>query len=509
MLVNHEELVRDVISERLNNRFLFVYEWDSWLKWDTARWAPIPRVNVRGAIGDWAHRHYVDANEKDAKAWAGICSYKSQEALTELAEHHLMRFAREFDANPLLLNCQNLTVDLAEGKTHAHNPADLITRITPVRYIVGASHPDWFKVLTALPEELWDWMQLRFGQSITGSRTPDGKILFLLGTGRNGKSAFVDTLQFALGGREEHGYSLRADRSILSSKSAQPGSANPALAALEGMRLAIIEELEDTHHLSATALKDLADTAIITAREVYAHQHEFMAVHSLFVTSNTTPSLSDTDDGSWRRPEIVRFPYKFEAVDYPIDGIHREPDDTLKARCIEGTEQREAALAWLVEGAIAFHTSEGYKRFLDIPRVVRANTEGWRAESDLFMAYIKSFLVFDQAAVRPDDMRNHFNKWAVSLGHNELSAQKFNGRFAGHTLITTSNVERNKRMRTAALAKVISYPPGIADDAKLNKNLNKMHPVWYGFRYRTDADDESDARAIPTNPHALGKNRWA
>jgi hypothetical protein len=42
MIVNHEALVRGVIAERLNNRFLFVYEWESWLEWDSARWAPIP-----------------------------------------------------------------------------------------------------------------------------------------------------------------------------------------------------------------------------------------------------------------------------------------------------------------------------------------------------------------------------------------------------------------------------------------------------------------------------------
>ena len=430
MIVNHEALVRYVIAERLNNRFLFVYEWESWLEWDSARWAPIPRVNVRGAIGDWAHRNYIDASNKDARKWATICSYSSQEALTELAEHHLLKHAHEFDANPFLLNCQNLTVNLQSGSTHAHDPADLLTRVTPVSYIEGARHSDWSKVMTALPEELWDWIQLRMGQAITGRQTPDGKIIFFLGSGRNGKSAFVDTIQFALGSREQHGYSLRADRSILSSKAVQPGSANPAKAALEGMRLAIVEELEDTHHLSATALKDLADTAIITAREVYAHQHEFEAVHSLFVTSNTTPSLTDTDDGSWRRPEIVRFPYKYAATNFPTE-MHREPDDTLKDR-LRGTEQLEAVLAYLVEGAVAYHTDEGYKRFLDIPRVVRANTEGWRADTDIFTAYIKSFLIFDPTRAAPRQRRGRHRGQRAAQHHRPAHVCDRHRRGPGH-----------------------------------------------------------------------------
>ena len=481
MSANQEALVRDVIAERLQDRFLFVYEHEAWLKWDGVRWAPTPRIEVRNEIGDWAHTRWLEAPEGKVKdSAASACSYDSQEALTNLAEGHLLKFAADFDSNPLWLNCQNGTVNLATGELTAHDPNQLLTRVAAVNFVPGYRHPDFDKALRALPEELHEWMQLRFGQAITGLQPEDEHIIYLVGTGENGKSALLDTFRAALGEKSERGYSLMAHRSILSAGTTTPGGINSALASLEGMRFVTIEELADGHFLSSTAIKDVVGTAKISARHPYERQNEFDNTATIFVTSNHDPALTDTDDGLWRRNILVRFPFKFAVTDNPTER-HKEPDRTLKARLREGVEQREAALAWLVAGAVAYFSDEGHKRFLDVPRLVEASTKGWRAEADLVMLYIETFLIFDpRRAVRPDDLRCHFNQWASDLGHKELSAQKFNGRFANHTLITSRAVERDKVMKTNALAKVISYPPG-ADHLG---SAVKTHKVWSGFRFR-------------------------
>jgi putative DNA primase/helicase len=382
-----------------------------------------------------------------------------------------------------------VTVNLATGETHEHRRDDLITRVTTVDYKPGAAHSDWTKALSALPEELHEWYQLRMGQALTGKMTPDGKIIFQVGHGENGKSAVLDTVRYTLGGSSERGYSLLANRSTLAAGSTSTSGINSALASFESARLAIIEELDDGHFLSTTALKDLADTATISARHPYQRQNAFEATHSLFVNSNYLPSISEVDDGTWRRLLLVNFPYKFNESAKGTD-LYREPDDMIKERLRTGVEQREACLAWLVEGALAYHTAEGAKFFRDVPVTVQTWTKGWRAEADLIMLYIETFLVFDpDRAVRPDDLREHFNSWAAELGHKTLTRQKFNTRFAGHTLITTNNVERDKAMRTNALRRVISYPPG----AKQLDGQAKLHKVWVGFRYRAPDDDARDA----------------
>ena len=490
MIFNHEELARRVLDERLCGNYLYVYEHDAWLRWDGVRWGAVPRVKVRAEIGDWAHGNFLLAvlakDEESRKFWSAVCSHDSQQALTDLAEGHLLRYAREFDRDPLLLNCPNVTVNLATGETHENRREDLITRVTAVDYKPRAAHRDWDKALSALPEEVHEWYQLRIGQAITGKMTKN--ILFQIGTGENGKSAILDTIRFTLGSAAERGYALMANRSVLTSDQNSSGI-NSALATFEGIRLAVIEELDDSHHLSTTALKDLADTATISARHPYQRQNEFAATHSLFVNTNYQPSISEVDDGSWRRLLLVSFPYKFNESAQGTEWF-REPDDTLKDRLREGIEQREACLSWLVDGALAYHTADGAKRFSDVPRAVQAWTKGWRAEADLIMLYIETFLVFDPArAVRPDDLREHFNSWAVDLGHRPLTPQKFNARFAGHTLVTTNNVERDRVMRTNALRSIISYPPG----AMQLSGQAKPHKVWQGFRYRTIDDDVRDS----------------
>jgi phage/plasmid-associated DNA primase len=138
--------------------------------------------------------------------------------------------------------------------------------------------------------------------------TPDRKIIFQIGNGVNGKSAILDTVRTALGDTTERGYTLLANRSVLSAETSSSGI-NSALASFEGMRLAVIEELADGHFLKTTALKDLADAATISARHPYERQREFDAVHSLFVNSNFTPFISEVDDGTWSRLLLIDCKY--------------------------------------------------------------------------------------------------------------------------------------------------------------------------------------------------------
>lgn len=498
--LNHESLLRRLLHD-LNGRFLFIFEHDQFAEYNGARWVIIPRQKFRELVGNWAYTKYkkhqaIDPESKDTRYWSEVCDYRHQDALVEMAEGPLLAYSREFDNNPLLLNCPNGTVDLRTGELKSHDPDDRITRVTSVDYVPGFRHPDWDKALAALPVELHEWYQLRMGQAVTGDMTPDGKIIFQIGTGDNGKSGVTSTIRYALGTRSNGGYSFLANRSVVKSTSTSKSGINSSLASFEGMRVAMIEELDDSHYLSTTAIKELADTVTITARQPHKPENEFNAMHSLFINSNFQPAISETDDGTWRRLLMVRFPYKFTEVSADKrTEWHRDPDPTLKARLRQGVAQRRAALAWLVEGSVRFHAPGGLQRFSDVPSAIQAHTRAWRADTDLIMAYVETFLIFDpNSAVRPDDLRNHFNEWVSALGHKTLTANKFNQRFENHTLVTSHDVKRNKRIRTKALSNVLSYPP---DNHDILSNRDTVHKVWVGFRYRTADDDAENIRSMP------------
>ena len=91
-----------------------------------------------------------------------------------IAKGYLWVKTEEFDAHPDLLNVNNGVVDLRDGTLRPHDPALRFTKLCPTDYIPGATHADWTKALQALPNiEVVDWLQVRFGQSITGYPTPD------------------------------------------------------------------------------------------------------------------------------------------------------------------------------------------------------------------------------------------------------------------------------------------------------------------------------------------------
>ena len=91
----------------------------------------------------------------------------------------------------------------------------------------------------ALPDiEVADWLQVRFGQSITGYPTPDDVMTFLNGGGENGKTTMVDAIRESLG----YDYAVTLpDRVLL----ANTGDHPTELMTLRGARLAFMEELPE------------------------------------------------------------------------------------------------------------------------------------------------------------------------------------------------------------------------------------------------------------------------
>ena len=115
----------------------------------------------------------------------------------------------------------NGVVDLRDGTLHPHEPKLLFTKATMVAYRAGATHPDWDTALTAVSPEEADWLQVRFGQGLTGHPPSDDVLVVLKGSGENGKSTIIDGVRGAAG--VEYAIPL-PDRVLL----ARPGTTRPS-----------------------------------------------------------------------------------------------------------------------------------------------------------------------------------------------------------------------------------------------------------------------------------------
>ena len=169
------------------------------------------------------------------------------------------------------------------------------------------------------------WLQIRFGQSITGYPTPDDVMTFLNGGGENGKTTVVD--------RHPEIARLRLrvtlpDRVLL----AKTGDHPTELMTLRGARLAFMEELPD-QHLNIKRLKDTHGTARMYARYCGKDNVEWSPTHSIFVTTNHMPRIDEPEHAVWRRLAMVVFPFRYRKPHEPIEGpMDRHGDGGLRER---------------------------------------------------------------------------------------------------------------------------------------------------------------------------------
>lgn len=354
--------------------------------------------------------------------------------------------ASEFDAQNDLLNAANCVVDLRTGAIMPHSAEYRFTKITKADYVAGTTSRYWTQALRALPVTSARWMQARLGQGLTGYPPSDDMLAVSKGSGANGKSTMFDGIRFACGSFA----GIVPDRILTSREGDHPTE----LTTLRGLRLAFLEELPEGARFSVKRLKDIVGTESITARKIAKDNITWRVTHSLFITTNYTPRVNESDHGTWRRLALVRFPYTYRKPGQRLRSkLDRHGDPALRDR-MRNSRVQKAILAWLVVGAMAWYAAE--RVLPPTPATVQRDTEAWRSQTDLILGFSKEQLEWNPArAVLASELLKHFNAWLAQNGHPEWAAQLFAERFGNHTLAQEHNV--NKR-RVRPKADVLSRP---------------------------------------------------
>ncbi|AWW38396.1 DNA primase family protein [Streptomyces cadmiisoli] len=453
-----------IAREYLNGEFI-AWGRSAWSRWDGRRWARCSDSAVFDAVRRAVLRLYVSevarVNERHTADITSAATLEATDAekgraareaadkarAQRMKELNALRFAgkvaslqrvargvlerdqSEFDAHPDLLNVGNGVVNLRTGELGPHDPRLLFTKVTEVNYVPGATHPDWESALTALPVEVADWMQIRFGQAATGHATQDDVVPFLRGGGANGKSTMLDGVTRALGD-----FSVMVpDKVLLASPSDHPTE----MMTMKGARFAYIEELPEGDYLNAQRLKKAAGTDTMTARYIGQDNVTWDATHSLFVTTNYEVQVDAVDYGTWRRLALVMFPYTFDGSD-----PEHPRDPTLRKRILDGNDgQHEAVLSWLVDGAIAWYDSGAI--IPPAPDSVKADTTKWRYDANHAARFLDERYELDpETAVRSADIYADFTQWAEQRGIRKWGEKLFWTRARQHEWFLTGEVEK-------------------------------------------------------------------
>jgi putative DNA primase/helicase len=394
-------------ARRLVNRHgansRYVPEWGKWLVWNDFRW----KVDDEGAIVRLA-KETVEAMYHEALAFArqedrdallrhaiksqAEARLKAMVALTE-SEADVVLPAGRLDADPWLLGVRNGVVDLKSGMFREPRRQDHITKGANVTFDPDAQCPNWLEFLATITggnRELQSYIQRVAGYALTGS-VREETMFVLYGTGNNGKSTFRETLHTILGD-----YALAADAGLLTERKIA-GGATEEIARLRGRRFVAVNETAENDHLNEARIKFITSQDTITARNLYGHLFDFFPSHKTFLTTNHKPIVRGTDEGIWRRVQLIPFTVTIDKnsveKDYRERRLLPEPSGILN---------------WMLAGLAAYH-----KEGLNPPGMVLASTQDYRNEMDVVGQWITERCELDsQADVATSLAHRDYCRWA-------------------------------------------------------------------------------------------------
>ncbi|MCF7548170.1 phage/plasmid primase, P4 family [Pseudonocardia sp. WMMC193] len=453
--------VADRLADMLRGRFCFTPAL-GWMSYDSTRWVEVSDDHIAEALRclvlekceelSKTTRDDPDA-ERELDGWFSLKTRRRRETVIKDVRAALLVDTERFDADPDVLNTPDGLVDLRTGSVEPHSPHHWITKVTLGSYVPGMSAVMWDTLLTAVDPAERTYLRNRFGQAATGYQPTDDALLILCGSGSNGKSQIITGVMNALGD-----YACAVEHSVFSG---DRGSGSSDIAELRGARLAVAEELAEGRSLNSTSLKRMLGTGRIKAAKKYRDAIEFNPTHSLVTTSNYMPVVAETDDGTWRRLQMVWFPYQYVTSDRELRIGERRGDSGIKRKVERlSTANADAIVTWLVEGALAWYADPDGS--IAPTEQVAAKNEEWRQTSDKIMGFWKSGVVelHEGSVIATEDLHAAFNDWMREQGHAPWVQNSFLQRFSAHYLSRGVEKRRVRLTEVTRSSRRFSKPSG-------------------------------------------------
>jgi putative DNA primase/helicase len=375
-----------------------------WLAWDGQRWAmDSKRIVERLMRAVVRARRDAYNGDKNKDGWA--FAVRSENA-TKIG--HALKSAEsletvittvdEYDADNMLLCAGETTIDLRSVSVRPSARDDLITMRMGAPYDPAATCPTWLRFLEDLfpsRPEMQNYIQRAWGYSLTGDIRE--QVFFMChGLGANGKSTFLNTLNFMLGD-----YAQPADFSTFE---ADTSEARSDLATFRAARVLTVVENDHDRRLAEGRIKRITGGEKIVARELYAMPFSYRPKFKLWMAMNHKPIIRGADDGIWRRIQFIPFTQSFKG---------RE-DKTLEDRL---KTELPGILNWTLDGLRAWHNHG-----LNPPAEVRDATDEYRKESDLVGQWIEQRCMLGvDLKMKGGTAYADYAAWCVEVGLNKLS----------------------------------------------------------------------------------------
>ena len=395
----------------------FVHSWKRWLAWDGKRWAIDDNSGMALRFGRsfarslWLHFRSsmfdrIDSNDKPTdRTFRFVREANKQRGIKAFidlasADSRIAVDLKSLNANPLLLNVQNGTLELDTGKFREHRQEDCLTQLANVKFDAAATCPRWEESLAMIfanDTELIGYVQRLLGYAITGLRS-EHILPIAFGNGWNGKSTVTNVILELLG---DYGYGAN-DGLLLGNKDAHPTER----AALYQKRFVTITEPDQGARLKESRVKELTGEATITARRMHEDFWSFERTHTFWMSTNHLPRITGSDEGIWRRVKLIPFEVDLRTVTTPIPDLDKTLLDT----------EASGILNWLIHG---FHLYHAFG-FME-PEKVKVAVERYRKDEDELQSFLsENCETGDHCMVTADELFKAYGNWGGKMSQNQF-----------------------------------------------------------------------------------------
>ena len=402
-----DDAIAEHIASQHGRNWRYVKPWGRWYQWDGDGW--------REDQKDAAHRLCLEATRE-------VAGWRSAQALSQdgkrklnsrrtagaikdnLGAHPLCAASIEqWDKDPWLLGCPGGVLDLMAGKMIEPEQEQYITKRCAVAPKSGAPTLwlEFLKTVTAEDDSLIAYLQRFAGYALTGE-TAEHALVFLHGSGANGKTVFLHTLSGIMGD-----YAVAAGIETFTEQKQEHHSTE--IARLRGARLVVTEETEQAGHWAEGRIKRLTGGGKIAAHFMRADDFEFTPQFKLLIAGNHKPALRSVDEAIRRRFHLVPF-----AVTIPQEQRDTQLFEKLRAEWSQ-------ILNWMVEGCLAWRDAG-----LGMPESIQEASAEYLKDEDTLIQWIDECCERDPAARSESSVayRNYLT-WCERSGEHSWSRKRW------------------------------------------------------------------------------------
>lgn len=367
-----------------------------------------------------------------------LAQLRRRETLLKDARDKYFISQNDLDRDTDLFNCQNGTYNLNTGEFKAHNPKDLLSKISNVIYDPQARSHDYEKFISDImmgDKAKINYLQTILGYALTADTSLETCFIFYGVKTRNGKSTLTETQSYMMG--NSAGYALNMSPQTLAQKqNKDTRQASGDIARLDGCRFLNASEPPKRMLFDTALLKTLLGRDSITARHLFEREYEFIPHFKLFINTNYLPVITDDSLFSSGRINVISFDRHFSP---------EEQDRELKDR-LKTPENISGIFNWCVEG-LKWYREIG----AEPPESVKAATAAYRQSSDKIGNFIAECLTKTDSNCAAGAVYQKYSDWCFDNGYGCESKGNFFDELKNKGIFAASATVNGKTVRNAVV----------------------------------------------------------